>query len=140
MVKVLEGGLESGLWYQSKFQNWDGSPDLWPARIPATLKSGLYIVRHEILSIHIAKRPQFYPECAHLNISGTGTALPPERYLARFPGAYANDGMRFSFYLCGNCRVVLMRLMGIRSVHLYRYLRRRHEGCHGMFILFRAEY
>ncbi|KAI0544806.1 glycoside hydrolase family 61 protein [Xylaria curta] len=88
---LLEGGLESGLWYQSKFQNWDGSPDLWPATIPATLKPGLYIVRHEILSIHIAKKPQFYPECAHLNISGTGTALPPQRYLAKFPGAYAED-------------------------------------------------
>ncbi|KAI0430094.1 glycoside hydrolase family 61 protein [Xylaria sp. FL1042] len=88
---LLEGGLQSGLWYQSKFQNWDGSPDLWPATIPATLKPGLYIVRHEILSIHVAKKPQFYPECAHLNISGTGSAFPSEKYLARFPGAYTDD-------------------------------------------------
>ncbi|KAI0975212.1 glycoside hydrolase family 61 protein [Xylaria arbuscula] len=85
---LLEGGLQSGLWYQSQFQHWDGTPDLWPATIPATLKPGLYIVRHEILSIHVADKPQFYPECAHLNISGTGTALPSERYMARFPGAY----------------------------------------------------
>jgi len=61
--------------------------------IPATLKPGLYIVRHEILSIHIANRAQFYPECAHLNITGNGTGFPSENYLARFPGAYAEDGM-----------------------------------------------
>lgn len=60
--------------------------------IPATLKPGLYIVRHEILSLHVANGPQFYPECAHLNISGTGNAFPSERYMARFPGAYAEDG------------------------------------------------
>ncbi|KAI0506659.1 glycoside hydrolase family 61 protein [Xylaria bambusicola] len=88
---ILEGGLVGGQWYQTKFQHWDGSPDLWPVTIPSTLKPGLYIVRHEILSLHVASAPQFYPECAHLNISGTGNAFPSERYMARFPGAYAED-------------------------------------------------
>ncbi|KAI8623232.1 glycoside hydrolase family 61 protein [Xylariaceae sp. FL1651] len=88
---LLEGNVPEGMWYQKQFQNWNGSPDLWPVTIPATIKPGLYIVRHEILSIHIANKPQFYPECAHLNITGAGTASPPERYLTRFPGAYADD-------------------------------------------------
>ncbi|KAI1262756.1 glycoside hydrolase family 61 protein [Xylariaceae sp. FL1019] len=88
---LLEGNVPEGIWYQKQFQNWDGSPDLWPVTIPATIRPGLYIVRHEILSIHIADKPQFYPECAHLNVTGSGTAVPPASFRARFPGAYAAD-------------------------------------------------
>ncbi|KAK3385410.1 glycoside hydrolase family 61 protein [Podospora didyma] len=90
---LLEGpNLAEGLWYQKNFQHWDGSPDLWPVTIPASLRPGLYMIRHEILSIHIENKPQFYPECAHLNISGSGTAVPSKEYLKKFPGAYdAND-------------------------------------------------
>ncbi|KAI0018579.1 lytic polysaccharide monooxygenase [Xylariomycetidae sp. FL0641] len=88
---LLEGSVPEGVWYQKQFQRWDGGPDLWPVTIPATLRPGLYVVRHEILSIHIADKPQFYPECAHLNISGDGTAVPSQEYLVRFPGAYAED-------------------------------------------------
>lgn len=51
---LLEGNLEGGMWYQKQFQNWDGSPDLWPVTIPSTIKPGLYVVRHEIMSIHVA--------------------------------------------------------------------------------------
>jgi hypothetical protein len=90
---LLDGNVPEGMWWQKQFQNWDGSPDLWPVRIPATLKSGLYMIRHEILSIHIANKPQFYPECAHLNVSGTGTALPRASFYKRFPGGYSPDGM-----------------------------------------------
>ncbi|ORY57788.1 glycoside hydrolase family 61 protein [Pseudomassariella vexata] len=95
--KIWEAGLlsenvETGIWWQKQFQNWDGSPDLWPVTIPENIKPGFYMVRHEILSIHVAGKPQWYPECAHLNISGTGTAVPSEEYLARFPGEYSmND-------------------------------------------------
>ncbi|KAK4111745.1 lytic polysaccharide monooxygenase [Canariomyces notabilis] len=95
--KIWEAGLLSGpnlaegMWYQKQFQRWDGSPALWPVTIPATLRPGLYMIRHEILSIHIDNRPQFYPECAHLNITGDGDAFPPAEYLLRFPGAYDKD-------------------------------------------------
>ncbi|KAI1074833.1 glycoside hydrolase family 61 protein [Whalleya microplaca] len=85
---LLDGNLAEGMWYQKQFQKWDGEPCLWPATIPSTIKPGLYVVRHEILSIHIENKPQFYPECAHLNISGTGTEAPSPEYLAKFPGAY----------------------------------------------------
>ncbi|KAK8103507.1 glycoside hydrolase family 61 protein [Apiospora kogelbergensis] len=87
---LLEGTLAEGSWYQKSFQHWDGSPDLWPVAIPASLRSGTYMVRHEIMSLHIANKPQFYPECAHLNVTGTGDALPAEeKYYARFPGVYS---------------------------------------------------
>lgn len=90
---LLEGpNLSEGVWYQKKFQNWDGTPALWPVTIPLSLRSGLYMIRHEILSIHVEDKPQFYPECAHLNVTGAGDAFPPEEYLKRFPGAYAAEG------------------------------------------------
>ncbi|KAL2151202.1 hypothetical protein VTH82DRAFT_6300 [Thermothelomyces myriococcoides] len=89
---LLEGpNLAEGLWYQKDFQRWDGSPSLWPVTIPEKLKSGTYIIRHEILSLHVALKPQFYPECAHLNITGGGDLLPPEEALVRFPGVYKED-------------------------------------------------
>ena len=87
-----EGNLAEGIWYQKRFQKWDDSPDLWPVTIPATLKPGHYIIRHEILSIHIANKPQFYPECAHLNVTGSGTALPPKEFYKKIPGVYDPEG------------------------------------------------
>ena len=89
---LLDGTVQTGMWWQKQFQNWDGSPDLWPVTIPSTLKPGLFMIRHEILSIHIADKPQFYPECAHLNVTGEGSAMPPPPYYKKFPGAYALNG------------------------------------------------
>jgi hypothetical protein len=90
---LLEGpNLAEGVWYQKKFQKWDGSPALWPVTIPSNIRAGGYIIRHEILSIHIENKPQFYPQCAHLSVNGTGTAQPPEEFLYKFPGGYAADG------------------------------------------------
>lgn len=101
---LLEGpNLAEGMWYQKQFQNWDGSPALWPVRIPSKLKAGLYMIRHEILSIHVDNRPQFYPECAHLNITGEGDALPPAEYLLKFPGAYDENGEQKPSMLLGRC-------------------------------------
>lgn len=89
---LLTGDVTEGMWWQKEFQNWDGSPDLWPVTIPATLRPGLYMIRHEILSIHIEDKPQFYPECAHLNVTSGGSALPPASFLKKFPGAYDPEG------------------------------------------------
>ncbi|KAK8064461.1 hypothetical protein PG994_007099 [Apiospora phragmitis] len=89
---LIDGTLAEGSWYQKAFQRWDGTPDLWPVTIPASLRPGTYVVRHEITSLHIANKPQFYPECAHLRVTrGTGDgALPTDgKYYVQFPGAYS---------------------------------------------------
>ncbi|EJT71428.1 hypothetical protein GGTG_10686 [Gaeumannomyces tritici R3-111a-1] len=86
------GDLQTGTWYQKAFQRWDGlGPAMWEVRLPPRLRPGLYMVRHEIVSLHVAGRPQFYPECAHLNISGAGDDLPPREFWRPFPGAYDGD-------------------------------------------------
>ncbi|KAK4197376.1 glycoside hydrolase family 61 protein [Triangularia verruculosa] len=92
---LLEGTLERGTWYQKSFQRWDGEPGLWPAKLPEALGSGRYMIRHEILSLHVGYRPQFYPECAHLEVKGVEgkgvEAEVPAEYLRVFPGGYEQD-------------------------------------------------
>ena len=57
--------------------------------IPKNLKSGNYLIRHEVLMV-ASKPAQFYPECAQLTVTGDGTAFPDESFLVSFPGAYAS--------------------------------------------------
>lgn len=60
--------------------------------IPACLKPGYYLVRHEIVALHSAwamNGAQFYPSCHQLNVSGAGNVVPTN--LVSFPGAYRAD-------------------------------------------------
>jgi hypothetical protein len=70
--------------------------------IPACLKSGYYLVRHEIIALHSAYDEggaQFYPGCHQLKVSGEGSKTP-SRDLVSFPGAYdsKDPGLVFSIY------------------------------------------
>jgi hypothetical protein len=47
----------------------------WTSTIPATLQPGDYLIRHELLALHQADAPQWYPECAQLTVTGSGTAV-----------------------------------------------------------------
>lgn len=60
----------------------------WSSKIPASLKPGNYLIRHELLALHQANTPQFYPECAQIEVTGSGTASAPANLLASIP-AYA---------------------------------------------------
>ncbi|KAF2033209.1 hypothetical protein EK21DRAFT_98487 [Setomelanomma holmii] len=67
-----EETIETGMWFQKSFSGWDGSPTLWSETVPKGLKAGKYLVRHEIISLHSANKPQFYPECAQVDVGGDG--------------------------------------------------------------------
>jgi hypothetical protein len=58
----------------------------WESKIPASLASGNYLIRHEIIALHQANTPQFYAECAQITVTGSGTASPAASYLASIPG------------------------------------------------------
>jgi hypothetical protein len=88
---LLDGTIETGTWFQKAFSRWDGSPSLWSETIPVNLKPGKYLVRHEIISLHSANKPQFYPECAHLEVRGSGSEVPGKEYLVRIPGVWSMD-------------------------------------------------
>ncbi len=88
---LVTGSVLEGMWGQREFQHWDGTPDLWTETIPRGLKGGNYLLRHEIIALHIAHRPQFYPQCAHLIVSGEGMEVPGKEFLVRIPGVWRMD-------------------------------------------------
>ncbi|KJR89909.1 cellulose-growth-specific protein [Sporothrix schenckii 1099-18] len=57
----------------------------WSSVIPKQLAPGNYLIRHELLALHQTNTPQFYPECAQLVVSGSGTALPPANHMYSIP-------------------------------------------------------
>jgi cellulase len=78
--------------------------------ITSSLKSGIYVLRHEIIALHEAERPngaQNYPQCITLQVNNGGTATPEgilgtELYKEDEPGVSRkhNDGCnRFNFCL-----------------------------------------
>lgn len=103
--KIAETGLREGYtlnqaggWYQSDLGGETGKPRPgWTVTIPASLRAGNYLIRHEILMIELMP-PQFYMECAQLRVEGDGTASPSEEYLVKFPGAYKMSGAYFADY------------------------------------------
>ena len=63
----------------------------WTVTIP-NLKPGEYILRHEILGLHVAGTrmgAQFYPACVQIKVSGSGTKSLPAG--VGLPGAYNPD-------------------------------------------------
>lgn len=70
--------------------------------IPACLKPGYYLVRHEIIALHAAYSypgAQFYPGCHQLQVAGSGTTVPSANLVA-FPGAYkgSDPGITYDAY------------------------------------------
>lgn len=76
------------------------------ATIPGDIKPGIYVVRHELISLHNALNDdyvkkvsgaQFYPQCVKIKVTGDGTATPAG---TKFPGTYKWDdkGILFNVY------------------------------------------
>lgn len=91
--KIAETGLLPG-YNMSAYDGWYQGllfEQGWTVKIPASLKPGNYIIRHEIIMIELDP-VQFYPQCAHFTVEGDGTATPGAEYLVKFPGAYSVEG------------------------------------------------
>ncbi|KAI2602144.1 lytic polysaccharide monooxygenase [Hypoxylon sp. NC1633] len=71
----------------------EGFVDTFTVHIPANIKTGNYVLRHEILGLHMAQdgSPEFYPQCINLQVSGSGDQQPEgvpatEMYHSSDPG------------------------------------------------------
>ncbi|KAI1660757.1 lytic polysaccharide monooxygenase [Daldinia decipiens] len=70
----------------------------WKVTIPSSLKSGNYVLRHELIALHEAGtegKAQMYPQCINLQVSGSGTQSPDgvvgtQLYTATDPGILHN--------------------------------------------------
>ncbi|KAG8741174.1 hypothetical protein FRC10_003219 [Ceratobasidium sp. 414] len=99
--KIYELGLISGTVYTGKWANGLLMANLkWDTVIPANLQPGNYFIRWETLALHQANTPQFYPECAQLQITGSGTTFPTSDYLVPIPGAWqtSDPGVTIDIY------------------------------------------
>jgi hypothetical protein len=69
-----------------------GGNKQWSSKVPTGLAPGNYLIRHELIALHQANSPQFYPECAQLVITGSGSAQPDASFKTSIPGyAKQND-------------------------------------------------
>ncbi|KAF8055563.1 cellulose-growth-specific protein [Lyophyllum atratum] len=93
---LVSGNLPNGVWGTGQVMNSLS----YTATIPASLAAGEYLIRHELLALHQANTPQFYPECGQLTVTGGGGKTPSGSYLVKFPGAYSmsDPGVNINIY------------------------------------------
>lgn len=71
-VGLISGNVGAGTWGSGQIMK-----DLkYTVTIPASLPAGEYLIRYELLALHQANTPQFYPECAQLIVTGGGSGNP----------------------------------------------------------------
>ena len=61
--------------------------------IPSTLAPGQYLLRAEIIALHLATTEggaEFYPACIQLNVGGNQTQGPTSSEECTFPGCYSD--------------------------------------------------
>ncbi|KAK3940325.1 glycoside hydrolase [Diplogelasinospora grovesii] len=103
----------SAVWFKIKEGGRNGTSDVWADTplmtaptsymytIPSCLKTGYYLVRHEIIALHASYTypgAQFYPGCHQLNVTSGGSTVPSS--LVAFPGAYkgSDPGITYNAY------------------------------------------
>ena len=70
-VKIDEAGVnEEGVWASVQLAE---SNSTWTTTVPKTLAPGMYVFRHEILSV---PGSQHYPQCINFEVTGDGTEQP----------------------------------------------------------------
>lgn len=75
-ISLGTGGGTAGVWAADQLRTAGGA---WSVTIPSSIKAGNYVIRNEILALHSAYdvgAAQFYPQCANIQITGTGNATP----------------------------------------------------------------
>ena len=74
-VKIQEGGYSNGQWVTDKMIR-DGKSS--NATIPASLKAGNYVLRHDAIALHGARNhdSQQYPQCVNIKVTGGGNSVP----------------------------------------------------------------
>lgn len=100
--KIDEKGYDasSKTWASQELMKNNNS---WSVSVPSNLKSGSYLLRHEILALMSANYDggaQFYPMCTNLEVSGSGTEEPSSDETVKFPGAYksSDKGIKLDIY------------------------------------------
>jgi len=107
------------IWTKIQEQGYDATTKTWAVdalklaggkhdvALPSTLKAGKYLIRQEIIALHESETlytqdplrgAQFYPSCAQLEVTGSGTVSPPDDFDFLTGYTYADPGIHFNFY------------------------------------------
>lgn len=89
--KISQAGRKpDGSWYQADLMKGGKAT----TTLPKTLAPGNYLVRHEIIALHLAVTlggAEFYPACAQIRVSGSQAGKATAAELVSFPGAYKDN-------------------------------------------------
>lgn len=94
-VGKIDDSLQNGRWGSDVLiQN----NNTWLVQIPANIKAGNYVLRHETIALHSAgsvNGAQAYPQCFNLEVTGDGTDVPAgtlgtKLYTPEDPGMVVN--------------------------------------------------
>ncbi|OJT15637.1 Endoglucanase-7 [Trametes pubescens] len=89
--KIDEAGKKSGdssTWIQQDIMNGDS----FTVTLPQDLSPGDYLIRHEIIALHLAVTKggaEFYPSCTQVRVGGSGSGTPTDT--VKFPGGYSDS-------------------------------------------------
>ncbi|KAF9522676.1 glycosyl hydrolase family 61-domain-containing protein [Crepidotus variabilis] len=85
-----QGRKPDGTWVQADLM----AGGTTTVNVPKNLAPGGYMVRHEIIALHLATSlggAEFYPGCMQINVGGSGTGAPSPNELVKLPGAYTDN-------------------------------------------------
>jgi len=85
-----DGRRKDGTWTQQDLMNGGVAK----ASLPDNLAAGNYLVRHEIIALHLATSrggAEFYAGCAQLRVGGSETGVPRQQDVVSIPGAYSDN-------------------------------------------------
>ncbi|KAJ6551904.1 glycosyl hydrolase family 61-domain-containing protein [Mycena capillaripes] len=83
-------GDSDGSWFQSLIFDTNAPANV---TLPANIAPGAYLIRHEIIALHLATvkgGAEFYPSCSQIRVGGSGTGVPKDSELVSLPGAYSD--------------------------------------------------
>ncbi|KAM0241535.1 hypothetical protein ACHAP5_007491 [Fusarium lateritium] len=103
-TKIAEDGYDGSEWAVTRLIKAKGKATF---TLPSALKAGKYLVRQEIIAHHEsndaynanpARGAQFYPSCAQIEVTGSGTAVPDEKFDFNKGYTYSDKGIVFDIY------------------------------------------
>jgi len=71
-------------------------------KLPAKLKAGNYVLRHEIIALHGGQNDngaQDYPQCINLKVGGSGTIAPSGGVAGTSLYTRSDPGIKFNLYV-----------------------------------------
>lgn len=102
--KIAEDGYDGSKWAVDKLKANHGKNDF---ALPSGLAAGQYLIRQEIIAHHESESTfdqnpsrgaQFYPSCVQVEVSGSGSTVPDQKFDFNVGYTYSDPGIHFNLY------------------------------------------